>query len=114
VLKPGARLLVVDGDFVRDSLRGRMLRGVASLLGEPAPAPGADTAVHQDILSRVHYAEGLTRDRLSADLLAAGFVDAQAHRVSAIYALGLTGTKLAERLRLLAPDRFAVSVRRPA
>ena len=112
VLKPGARLLVVDGDWVREGLRARLLRRVAAVLGGTVPA-AADGAVHRQILSRVPYHDGLTRDRLIDDLTRAGFTDARPHGVSGIYLRGLHGASLAERLRLLAPTRFAVSVRRP-
>lgn len=112
VLKPGARLLVVDGDWVREGLRGRLLRRVAALLGGVAAAP-ADGTVHRQILARVPYHDGLTRDRLVADLLRAGFTDPRPHGVGAIYLRGLHGATMAERLRLLAPKRFAVSVGRP-
>ena len=59
------------------------------------------------------YHDGLTQDRLIDDLTRAGFTDARPHGVSGIYLRGLHGASLAERLRLLAPTRFAVSVRRP-
>ncbi|MEO3474321.1 methyltransferase domain-containing protein [Roseomonas sp. CAU 1739] len=112
VLKPGARLLVVDGNWVREGLRGRLLRRIAAALGGTAPA-AADGAVHRQILSRVPYHDGLTRDRLIGDLVRAGFTDPRPHGVGAIYLRGLHGATLAERLRLLAPTRFAVSVGKP-
>lgn len=112
VMKPGARLLVIDGDWVREGLRGKVLRRVAALLGGKPPA-SADGAVHGNILARVPYGSGLTRRRLTADLLRAGFDDPRSHGVSAIYLRGLHGASIAERLRLLAPTRFALSVRRP-
>lgn len=112
VLKPGARLLVVDGDWVREGLRGRLLRTLASTLsGAPVEAP--DAALHRDILARVPYAEGLTRARLMADLAHAGFVDARAHSLARISLVGLRHGSLGERLRLLAPTRFALSAGRP-
>ncbi len=114
VLKPGARLLVVDGDWVTETLRGRVLRRVAALIGgpPPAPPPGQGDA-HQAILARVPYAAGLTRQRLTNDLLRAGFVDPRPHGVGAIYWRGLSGASFPQKLRLLAPTRFAVSVRKP-
>jgi ubiquinone/menaquinone biosynthesis C-methylase UbiE len=113
VLKPGARLLVVDGDWVREGLRGKLLRRIAAALGGVAPSP-SDGAVHRQILARVHYRDGLTQERLIADLLRAGYADPRPLRVRGVYLRGFSGASLAERLRLLAPTRFAVSVRRPA
>lgn len=114
VLKPGARLLVVDGNWASESLRGRLMRRLAALIGgEPAARPTAQAETHKAILARVPYSEGLTRDRLVQDLARAGFIDPRGHGVGAIYWRGMHGASLAERLRLLAPARFAVSVRKP-
>ena len=85
VLKPGARLLVVDGDWVRDGLRGRLMRRAAALLGGAPVAAPADAAVHREILARVPYHDGLTRDRLIGDLVRAGFTDPRPHGVGAVY-----------------------------
>lgn len=112
VLKPGARLLVVDGDWVRVSLRTRLLRRLAALLGT-GQTHGGDRDAHDAILTRVPYAGGLTRERLSTDLARAGFVDARPHALTGVYLLGLSDASLAERLRLMAPSRFALSVRKP-
>ncbi|GGJ43483.1 class I SAM-dependent methyltransferase [Neoroseomonas lacus] len=112
VLKPGGRLLVVDGDWVREGLRGRVLRRIAALLGGAVPA-AADGAVHKDILARVPYSGGLTQERLITALRRAGFTDPRSHGVSGIYLRGLHGAPMAQRLRLLAPTRFAVSILKP-
>lgn len=115
VLRPGARLLVVDGDWVRETTRTRLLRRLAARLApNGAAAPGADPDLHRRILDGVHYREGLTRTRLVEDLVRAGFVDPRPHGLASVYLFGLRGVPLAERLRLLAPARFAVSVQRPA
>jgi ubiquinone/menaquinone biosynthesis C-methylase UbiE len=112
VLKPGARLLVVDGDWVREGLRGKLLRRIAATLSGMALSP-ADSAAHRQILARVSYRDGLTRDRLIGDLVRAGFTNPRPLGVSGVYLRGLNGASLAERLRLLAPTRFAVSVCKP-
>lgn len=111
VLKPGARLLVVDGDWVREGLRGRVLRRIAALLTGAVPA-AAESAVHKNIIARVPFSDGLTQEELTKALLRAGFSDPRSHGVTGIYLRGLHGAPMAERLRLLAPTRFAVSVRK--
>ena len=111
VLKPGARLLVVDGNWVREGLRGKTLRRIAALLSRALPA-AADGSVHKSILARVPYSSGLTREGLVKSLLLAGFSDPRSHGVTGIYMRGLHGAPMAQRLRLLAPTRFAVSVRK--
>lgn len=112
VLKPGARLLVVDGDWVREGLRGKILRRLAALLGGTVPM-AADGAVHKDILARVPFSDGLTQEKLVTELLRAGFTEPRSHGVSGIYLRGLHGASMAQRLRLLAPTRFALSIRKP-
>jgi ubiquinone/menaquinone biosynthesis C-methylase UbiE len=112
VLKPGARLLVVDGDWVREGARAKLLRRIAAALGGVAPSP-ADGALHRQILARVPYRDGLNQDRLIEDLLRTGFTDPRPLGLSGVYLRGLSGASLAERLRLLAPTRFAVSVSKP-
>lgn len=114
VLKPGARLLVVDGNFVTEGLRGRLLRRAAALLGgPPKPAPAAQAETHRAILSRIPYSAGLTQDRLIGDLVRAGFADPRPLGVTALYWGGLHGARWPDKLRLLAPTRFAVSVAKP-
>lgn len=115
VLRPGGRLLVVDGDWVSDGLRARVLKGLAGALGAGADRhrAGAGDGTHARILSAVHYRDGLTAGRLAADLARAGFVAARRHPVTPVYLFGMRRAGLAERLRLLAPARFALSVRRP-
>ncbi|HEV7264470.1 MAG TPA: methyltransferase domain-containing protein [Falsiroseomonas sp.] len=109
-LKPGARLLVMDGDFAREGRRARWLRRLARAL---SAAPDQADETHRAILARLPYAGGLTAARLAADLRQAGFVAIRRHRIAPIYLLGLHGSTLAERLRLIAPDRFALSAARP-
>lgn len=115
VLRPGGRLLVIDGDWVSDGPRSHALRRLAALIGggRPRHRSPEDEDVHARILSGVHYREGLTADRLAADLARAGFVEPRRHGVAPIYLVGMRGVPLADRLRLLAPVRFALSVRRP-
>ncbi|WP_137179809.1 class I SAM-dependent methyltransferase [Roseomonas sp. AR75] len=114
VLKPGGRLLVVDGDFVGETLRGRLLRRLARALGGPPAPRTASAETHQAILARVHYSAGLSCARLTEDLLRAGFAEPRPLNVTRIYLRGLRDVTLAEKLRLLAPTRFALSARKPA
>ncbi|WP_376087368.1 class I SAM-dependent methyltransferase [Roseomonas sp. CCTCC AB2023176] len=111
VLRPGGRLLIVDGDFVSYTAIGRLKRAIAARLA-PAPSrPGADTAAR--IQSQVHYSAGLRPDALRADLARAGFAGFRDHPVGALYRIMLRDASLATRLRLSAPVRFAISAARP-
>ncbi|MCM2394995.1 class I SAM-dependent methyltransferase [Rhizobium sp. S95] len=82
VLKPGGKLLVVDGDFVNPGLVAKLAKRLAVMVsrftgesGKPqnGPAAGAMTETHQSILSRVYFSQG-ARAKAVADLLReAGF-----------------------------------------
>ena len=113
VLKPGARLLVIDGDWVSETPRTRLLRGLANMLDGKQGQAGADPDLHKRILSQVPYARGLTAERLHEDLEEVGFSGFARHSTLAVYLWGMHGAKIGDRLRLLAPQRFAVSAMRP-
>lgn len=81
LLKPGGRVLVVDGDFVNRSLVSRMIGEISGLLGRwgiirdnrPVNGPGSMMETHQSILSRVHFSEGAKAEDVAALLREAGF-----------------------------------------
>ncbi|NTJ44456.1 class I SAM-dependent methyltransferase [Agrobacterium larrymoorei] len=82
VLKPGGKLLIVDGDFVNVSLTEKLLKNLANLLQkrgllkpDPLHAPAEMMAVHNSILSRVYFSKGARADAIAALLKDAGFVD---------------------------------------
>ncbi len=115
VLKPGARLLVIDGDWVREGLRGRLLRRLADQISpKDGIHPGIDWDRHRHIIANVAYRDGLTAARLLPDLAAAGFTAPRHHRLWPVYWGGTAGMPVGDRLRLLAPPRFALSVAKPA
>ncbi|MRX52143.1 methyltransferase domain-containing protein [Paracoccus sp. S-4012] len=109
VLKPGGRLLVVDGNWsgtANGSLRLR--RWLADRI-DPAGARSPDIRNrHADILARLPYPDGLTQERLTADLQAAGFAQVRRVPVHRLYRQGMRGARLAERLRQTSRHRFAV------
>ncbi len=77
VLKPGGKLLVVDGDFVSPTWATRFNKVMAGLLDsiglrKPA-APVAHIQTHHDILARVHFSEGARADAVSSMLAETGF-----------------------------------------
>ncbi|MEZ2223676.1 methyltransferase domain-containing protein [Rhizobium sp. RCC_161_2] len=81
VLKPGGKLLVIDGDFVSTTLvakiTGRLAALMACLRGRnarPQNGPGAALAeTHRSILSRVYFSEGARAEAVADLLKAAGF-----------------------------------------
>lgn len=81
VLKPGGKVLVVDGDFVQLGFVAqwtRRLTGLATRLGIARDAHhGASTsdmaATHQSILSRVYFSQGARAEAVAELLKEAGF-----------------------------------------
>lgn len=81
VLKPGGKLLIVDGDFVNTSRLTRLLKAAtrfASRIGFARDAmhgaPNTEMAeTHNRILSRVHFSGGAHADAVADLLKEAGF-----------------------------------------
>jgi len=81
ILKPGGRLLIVDGDFVNPGLAARFLAHVSGLLSRAglmnsagADAKSADMmSTHRSILSRVHFSGGARAEAVVDLLRQAGF-----------------------------------------
>ena len=80
VLKPGGKLLIIDGDFVNTGLVERMVKRLATLVERfglvKTEAPHTSAAMagtHGSILSRVHFSGGARVDAVSRLLTQAGF-----------------------------------------
>jgi ubiquinone/menaquinone biosynthesis C-methylase UbiE len=80
VLKPGGKLLIIDGDFVNTGLAERLVKRLAAfverigLVKAGAPhAPAAMAGTHKSILSRVHFSGGARVDTVSNLLTQTGF-----------------------------------------
>ena len=112
VLRPGGRLVIVDGDWAHEPLRGRLMRALADRLSPRDPARASDTERHRAILAKLPYREGLTFARLRDDLADAGFVAIRALSVRGVYGLGMRRLPLADWLRLNAPVRFGLVAER--
>jgi ubiquinone/menaquinone biosynthesis C-methylase UbiE len=78
VLKPGGKLLVIDGDFVNKGLVARFASWLASKLNGPQDGHGAVRSAemmktHRSILSRVHFSEGARANSVASLLAETGF-----------------------------------------
>jgi ubiquinone/menaquinone biosynthesis C-methylase UbiE len=80
VLKPGGRLLIVDGDFVNVSFAEKLLKGLANWLQkrgflkpDTVHMPADLSGVHNSILSRVYFSQGARADAVAELLRATGF-----------------------------------------
>jgi ubiquinone/menaquinone biosynthesis C-methylase UbiE len=113
VLKPGGRLLIVDGDWINTPPVGRVLRWAAERIApRDGMHGGVDMSGHNRLVARVHYRDGLTVERLNGDLAAHGFTGLQNQSVRPIYWWGMRKAPWGDRLRLVAARRFAISARR--
>ncbi|MDZ5699895.1 class I SAM-dependent methyltransferase [Chelativorans sp. M5D2P16] len=78
LLKPGGRLLIVDGDFVTETWVSRMRRVIEKLRPEkeePSALGAEMRARHQSILSRVYFSRGARAEQISRLVLEAGFLE---------------------------------------
>ncbi|MBD2747064.1 methyltransferase domain-containing protein [Microvirga sp. BT688] len=78
LLKPGGRLLIVDGDFVSDTLVKRMIRLIEKLVPGLAGAPHAPNGMretHERILKRVYFSKGARAGEVANLLRDAGFAE---------------------------------------
>ncbi|NHT74844.1 class I SAM-dependent methyltransferase [Rhizobiaceae bacterium CRRU44] len=80
VLKPGGRLLVIDGDFVHTGFWERVIKRIDTLSQkagwispQPAHAPAGLADTHRSILSRVHFSNGARADAVGHLLADSGF-----------------------------------------
>ena len=81
VLKPGGKLLIVDGDFVNPSLISQLAKKAAAFfqswgIGKKVAHHGPDASLaqtHQSILSRVYFSQGARADAVAALLKETGF-----------------------------------------
>ena len=109
VLKPGGRLLIVDGNWTAPrSLSLRLRHWLADRLGQGPEAINGDRQRHDGIRARFAYSSGLTAVRLEHDLLEAGFESVGRLSVNGLYGQGMRGAAISERLRQTAAHRFAI------
>lgn len=77
VLKPGGKLLVVDGDFVSPTWAtkfNKVMAGFLESIGLRKPVePVAHMQTHRDILARVHFSNGARADEVAVMLEKVGF-----------------------------------------
>ena len=103
VLKPGGRVVVIDGDWVNapKRLSARIARGLVNALDRWEGAkPKYDAEAHDSIISRVYFNEGLRAERLSQMLQEAGFTDVRQNSLEPIWNEQVKHMNLKERLSL--------------
>ena len=116
VVRPGGRIVVIDGNFVEASFRKRFQRALSQLLErmQGAKSPAIDWASNNSIISRVYFNMGLTPDRLQNMLAEAGFVDFRIDDLEVVRSVQRRRAKLSDRLKLGLSESFILSCKKPA
>ena len=118
LLKPGGRLLIVDGDFVTVTWAARLRNVLEKIASRTVkPAGGLDRAMaerHSRILSRLHFSSGAKSDEVCALLWQTGFklpvVDT---RLSAIHRAQARHMNFLKALERSSQRRYAICVTKP-
>lgn len=103
VLKPGGRVVVIDGDWVNapNRLSARIARGLVKAMDRlDGTKPKYDAAAHDGIISRVYFNEGLRVERLSQMLQDAGFVDIRHNSLERVWEEQVKVMSIKDRLSL--------------
>lgn len=115
VLKPGGRLLLIDGDFVTPTWVAR-LRRILHAIAPQRPGRGDGEAMkrtHRDILARVHFSAGARAGAVAAMLDRAGFgIDGVDTDLGAIHRAQARHQTLGQRLERGAQHRYAICATR--
>lgn len=110
VLKPGGKLLVIDGDWISRSWFQTQLNRLATALHERSgtAAHATDRASFDSIASRFFFREGLSFERLAAMLRAAGFARIEPADYRRVVRAQQKHAALHDALRLASSTRFAL------
>ncbi|MCO5090304.1 class I SAM-dependent methyltransferase [Bosea sp. (in: a-proteobacteria)] len=116
VLRPGGRLLVIDGDWVNRTRWQALVNRFGTWLRDRrgAPAHQIDADTHASITKRFYFKDGLSRQRLEAMLTAAGFTDIAPADYGQVVREQQRAAPLHDAIRLGSSTRFALLARKPA
>lgn len=118
LLKPGGRLLIVDGDYVTPTWVRQLRELWERLTSRKQQQGGADPAMaeqHRRILARVHFSSGARAQEVVRLLLEAGFEQPTVDRnLKAIHRAQARRMDWLRALERGAQHRYAISVRKPA
>ncbi|MFT4276983.1 MAG: methyltransferase domain-containing protein [Rhodopseudomonas sp.] len=119
VLRPGGRVVIIDGDWVRapKRLSARIARRIVGWLDRwGGTKPHSEEETHERILSQLYFRDGLRRDRLCAMLAEAGFENIRHGGLQSIWKEQLKTMSFKDRLSLgyWYWHYFIVSAQKPA
>jgi ubiquinone/menaquinone biosynthesis C-methylase UbiE len=113
LLKSGGKVLIVDGDFVSDTLVKRMIRALERLTGKRFPAPHTPDAMretHERILRQVYFSNGAQASEVMKLLRQAGFAEVSVDRnLKRIHREQAKHMPLLKGLERATQHRFAVT-----
>lgn len=111
VLKPGGRLLIVDGNWSQPpSITLIVKRWLAQFIARPKIRSIEDRAQNAAIRKRLPYADGLTLQELQQQLSVPGFKFVTQPNIAPLYKKAMRGWPLGIRLRQSSENRFALVV----
>ncbi len=121
VLKPGGKVLIVDGDFVNSGLLAKLANALARTIArfrKVTPGSAQSTAMtetHHSILSRVYFSRGAHAGAVAALLAQAGFenivIDVD---MRAIHRAQKKNFPFLKRIERATQHRYAICARKPA
>ena len=120
VLKPGGKLLIVDGDFVNSGLAARLASAVGRIIARfrPVATGSAEAATmmetHHSILSRVYFSGGARAEAVVALLAQVGFenivIDTD---MRAIHKAQKSNFPFLKRIERATQHRYAICASKP-
>lgn len=115
VVRPGGRIVIIDGDFAEISLFKRWRRKLAQWMErrEGTQAPVIDWAAHEAIMKQIYFSRGLRPDALQQMLAEAGFGDFRIADLEPVRKTQRRGASLATRLKVGLSDSFILSCAKP-
>lgn len=117
VLKPGGKLVVLDGNWSEPTRLGRFLVPISRLLDRLFGAPSALSMKmverHKSILRELPFSDGLTEDKLIVLLKEVGFTDIRRLQRGRVARAQRDTTTLAGALRSAGQHYVYLSARRP-
>ncbi|MBF9234486.1 class I SAM-dependent methyltransferase [Microvirga alba] len=118
LLKPGGRVLIMDGDFVSNTFVKRMIQLIERLTGRSVASPHRPDAMreaHERILQQVYFSRGARSSEVANLLRDAGFthieIDQDLSRIHRQQARNLPFFKALERQT---QHRYAIVATKPA
>lgn len=109
VLKPGGKLLIVDGNFTKPhGLAQRFKLWLASQLSQAPEKSEKERTQDQNIRKQLPFRDGLKIETVKDVLLQAGLEPVKTLSVQRLYHAGMKGWPLATRLRQTSANRFAI------